>query len=149
MSIDISIDFHCLNPYPMAMLRLPPERRREVPGSLLCAGCRDRAWCLRHSAVESPLLKFTTVNINETSSRLHSAQYVYRFFWENRIPSNTSIDIFVDFHCFRLLGPPDPESAGAPKTLFSMKKRGPGQKYLFQPNMLFNPCYGLYIYRYK
>ncbi len=65
-----------------------------------------RATCLRHSAVESPLLKFTTVNINEKSSLLHSVQYIYRLFLENRIPSNTSIDISIDLHCFRTLGPP-------------------------------------------
>ena len=65
----------------------------QSPIKLLCAGCGDRAWCHRHSAVQSPLLKFTTVNTNEKSSLLHSVQYVYRYFPENRIPSNTSIDI--------------------------------------------------------
>ena len=68
------------------------------PGDLflLCI-CRDRAWCLRHSAAEWPLLKFTTVNINEKSSRLHFVQYILQYFSWKCIPSNTSIDFSMDF----------------------------------------------------
>ena len=81
---------------------LPASCRRSAAEHFLLFFTVLRATCLRHSAVESPLLKFTTVNINEKSSLLHSVQYIYRLFLENRIPSNTSIDIFGDF-CF--LGP--------------------------------------------
>ena len=99
---------------------------------LLCI-CRDRAWCLRHSAAEWPLLKFTTVNINEKSSRLHFVQYIQRLFLENRIPSKTSIDISIDFHCFPFLSPPGPRITESTQNRFRIVPESPQICYIIVP----------------
>ena len=83
----------------------PPRRvvARRFPSSPLA----NRAWCPRHSAAECPLLKFTSVNIDENASRLQSVQYILRFFPEKCIWCERGTQTMCIFDYWDQLGPWD------------------------------------------
>ena len=47
--------------------------------NMLCI-CIDRAWCLRHSAAVSPILRFALVIYCVLAPPMHLVQYIYQHF---------------------------------------------------------------------